>query len=141
MSERQNWLTAAQAAQVLKVTQRQVNRYGALGRLSTKRVGRRVLYLASDVAQLADDLQVDTRPLPAPRSDGGALLPPELVRHLADEAESRRRMGERLDRIERQIGEPARLALPRWLLIIIALAIVALFATFILLVVLAARLS
>ena len=141
MSDKQNWLTAAQAAQVLKVTQRQINRYGALGRLNTKRVGRRVLYLASDVAQLADDLQVDTRPLPAPRSEGGALLPPELVRHLADEAESRRRMGERLDRIEQQIAEPARLALPRWLLIIIALAIVALFATFILLVVLAARLS
>ncbi len=55
----QQWLTAADAAKVLKVTTRQVHRYAEHGRLVTRRAGRRVLFSAASVAQLADDLAVD----------------------------------------------------------------------------------
>jgi hypothetical protein len=79
MTNDETWLTAAQAAKILRVTERQVNRYGADGRLRTQRAGRRVSYLASDVARLADELQVDKRPLPVPRQQGdGALISPQI---------------------------------------------------------------
>lgn len=55
----QQWLTAADAAKVLKVTTRQVHRYAEHGQLVTRRAGRRVLFSAASVAQLADDLAVD----------------------------------------------------------------------------------
>jgi len=41
MTNDETWLTAAQAAKILRVTERQVNRYGAEGRLRTQRAGQR----------------------------------------------------------------------------------------------------
>jgi len=92
MTNDETWLTAAQAAKILRVTERQVNRYGADGRLRTQRAGRRVSYLASDVARLADELQVDKRPLPVPRQQGdGALISPQMARYIQEQSEAQKR--------------------------------------------------
>jgi hypothetical protein len=60
----ERWIDVTEAASILKMTSRQVNRYGNQGKLRTKKAGRRVLYLLSDVASLADELRVDIRPTP-----------------------------------------------------------------------------
>jgi hypothetical protein len=58
------------AADILKMSPRMVNKYGNDGRLRTKKAGRRVLYVRTDVETLADELGVDLRPPPkAPRAD------------------------------------------------------------------------
>lgn len=63
MSDNDAWINAKTAADVLRVSERQVNRRGNDGDLQTKRVGpRRVLYLRSDVERLAAELQVVERP-------------------------------------------------------------------------------
>lgn len=104
------WLTAADAAKVLRVTPRQVHRYGEQGQLVTRRAGRRTLFSAASVAKLADDLAVDIRP-PAPQSR--ELIPPELVEYMQQQAELMRRQGEtqasidhRLAAIEQQVSKP-----------------------------------
>src|SRR6266487_1579767 len=60
----ERWIDVTEAASILKMTSRQVNRYGNQGKLRTKKAGRRVLYLLSDVSNLADELRVDIRPTP-----------------------------------------------------------------------------
>src|SRR5437868_830779 len=65
----QNWLTAGDAATVLKVSQRQVHYYASAGKIRTRRQGRRVLFNSADVAALADELAVDLRPAPPPPRD------------------------------------------------------------------------
>jgi hypothetical protein len=131
----ETWLTAAQAAKILRVTERQVNRYGAEGRLRTQRAGRRVSYLAADVARLADELQVDKRPLPVPRQHGdGSLISPQMARYIQEQSEAQRATANRLEGIERRLSEPARLALPRWLIIGAAILVVLVVLTFILVV-------
>ena len=100
MSE-QTWLTAADAAKVLRVTSRQVHRYAEQGQLVTRRAGRRVLFSAASVAQLADDLAVDVRPS-AQRQE---MIPAELINYLREQAELMRRQGESTAGIERQIAD------------------------------------
>ncbi len=57
------------AADILKMTPRQVNRYGNERRIRIRRAGRRVLYLRDDVESLADELGVALRPNPRPKTD------------------------------------------------------------------------
>jgi hypothetical protein len=130
MSDEQTWLTAADAAQVLRVSTRQVHRYAETGQLVTRRAGRRVLFSAASVAQLADDLAVDIRPAAQTRD----LMPPEMVRYLQEQGEMMRQQGEtqstidrRLAAIEAQIQQPLQTTLPGWivgLLLIIAILLV-----------------
>ena len=58
------WLTVEDAASLLRLTPRQVNRYGSGDepRLRTKRVSRRVLYHSEDVHELAKELNVTLKP-------------------------------------------------------------------------------
>ena len=58
------WMTVEEAAAVLQLTARQVNRYGHGddARLRTQRVSRRVLYHRQDVLALADELHVALKP-------------------------------------------------------------------------------
>ncbi len=107
----QQWLTATDAAKVLRVTSRQVHRYAEQGQLVTRRAGRRVLFSAASVAQLADDLAVDVRPA----SQSRELIAPEMVRYLQEQAELMRSQGEtqqsidrRLAEIERKLSAPAQ---------------------------------
>ncbi len=44
-----DYISAPEAAEMLRVSARQVNRYGQAGRIQTQRIGRRVLYLRTDV--------------------------------------------------------------------------------------------
>jgi hypothetical protein len=104
MSDPVKWLTVSEAAAILRMTPRQVNRYGNTGRIRTQRAGRRVLYHNIDVEQLADELRVDERPHAQPSSLAAPLA--SLADQLRDRdhqlAESQRRLEERLERIEAQ---------------------------------------
>jgi hypothetical protein len=73
MSEqkKQQWLTATEAAEILKMTSRQVHRYGESGKITTRRAGRRVLFLGEEVAALADELQVEHKPAHIIRTEVG----------------------------------------------------------------------
>ena len=95
------WLTAADASTVLRCSIRQVHRYGEQKQLVTRRAGRRVLFSAESVAQLADELAVDVRP-PAARQE---MIPAELLNYLREQAEIMRRQGDSTSAIERQIAE------------------------------------
>ena len=99
------WLTAADAGKILRVTSRQVHRYAEQGQLVTRRAGRRVLFSAESVAQLADELAVDVRPAPSQRQD---LIPPEMVRYLQEQAEQMRQQGETQQSIDRRLAEIER---------------------------------
>lgn len=106
MSE-ERWITVNEAAEILKMTPRQVNRYGnELQRIATKRSGRRVLYLMSDVIALADDLRVDIRPGPTQSP---------LARPIEESRDYIRQLVEAQHRVEeelRHIREAERLQLP-----------------------------
>jgi len=123
----EEWIPASDAARILHMSERQVNRYGADGKIHTRRAGRRVLYLADDVTSLADELRVDIRPAPASR----AMIPPELARYIQEQGDLMRAQGEsqasidrRLEAIERRLAEPAQLDVPRWLLFFLAAVVV-----------------
>lgn len=129
------WLTAADAAKILRVSQRQVHRYGEHKQLVTRRAGRRTLFSAASVAQLADDLAVDVCP-PAPQARD--LMTPELARYLTEQAELMRRQGESAERIEQRlaaieqhVSRPAQAQFPP-LVLALLLGLVALVAILIL---------
>lgn len=104
MSDEETWLTAADAGKILRVTSRQVHRYGEQGQLVTRRAGRRVLFTAASVARLADDLAVDVRPAAQSRE----LLPPEMIRYLQETGEMMRQQGESQSSIDRRLAEIER---------------------------------
>ena len=80
-----------EAGRILHLSERQVNRYGLdeNPRLTTNRAGRRVLYLASDVYNLADELRGNIKRAP----QRTALMPREPVCHLQEQAEMMRQSG------------------------------------------------
>src|SRR5689334_17433260 len=123
------WLTAGEAGRILHMSERQVNRYGSADepRLKTNRAGRRALYWASDVYELAEELRVDIKPAPARQ----ALLPPEVVQHLQTQGEIMRQSGEtqasidrRLAEIERALAQPSAPVVPRWIQVAIIVLVV-----------------
>ncbi len=81
-----DYITVEAAAGVLRLTTRQVNRYGASGRVRTKRLGKRVLYHREDVDTLAEELdsinRIPAAPAPLARAD---LVPAgEMLEYLRD---------------------------------------------------------
>ena len=123
------WLTAGEAGRILHMSERQVNRYGAgeNARLTTNRAGRRVLYLASDVYELADELRVDIKPAP----QRTAMIPPEMVQYMQDQANLMRQQGEtqasidrRLAEIEQRLAQSSTLSIPRWIQVAIVVIVV-----------------
>lgn len=132
---KREWMTAKEAARVLKVTDRMVNHYGHNGQIRTQRAGRRVMYHVGDVEALAGSLQVDLRPQHITRNDAGEQMVQYIrQREQADQEilESLRRlpeMDERIRRIEEHQNRPPRG--PSWqlilvLLIVLSIALVAL---------------
>lgn len=80
------YIPVEEASQLLRVTPRQVNRYGSgdKPKLRTRRAGKRVFYHREDVEALADELDAAHRlaPPPAPRTD---LVPAgEMLEYLRD---------------------------------------------------------
>lgn len=94
MGDDSGWLTVNEAAAILKMTARQVNRYGNTSRLRTHRAGRRVLYHAGDVAALANELRVDIRPAAAQHP---------LARPITDMADYVQRLAEAQQRVEESL--------------------------------------
>ena len=99
--EHDNWLTVEDAAAILRVTVRQVNRYGQGDdpKLRTRKAGQRTLYERSDVEQLARERGAEYVPEPKPEQPGADLMPPgelfDLVRDLQDKLMyASRRVGE-----------------------------------------------
>ncbi len=97
------YITVEDAAAVLHVTTRQVNRYGSgdSPKLRTKRAGKRVLYHREDVEALADELDSVHRiaPPPAPRTD---LVPAgEMLEYI-------RERDARLEQVQMQLTAAAR---------------------------------
>jgi uncharacterized protein YdcH (DUF465 family) len=77
------YIPVEEAAEILKMSPRMVNKYGNDGRIVVRKAGRRVLYLRTDVEALAEELAVDLRPPPKePRTD---LVPAgEMLEYIRD---------------------------------------------------------
>jgi DNA-binding transcriptional MerR regulator len=126
------YISAKEAAKLLKVSERQINYYGHNGQIQIQRAGRRVLYHAGDVARLAEQLQVDIRPQQITRSD----VNEELIRYVRERgkrdqefSEEQRKISERLERIEQQLNQPPPKPIgPSWQQLIFAIGILLLIA-------------
>ena len=132
------YISAKEAARLLKVSERQVNYYGHNGQIRIQRLGRRVLYHAGDVERLAQQLQVDIRPQQITRQD----VNEELIRYVQDReqrdrefSEGQRDISERLERIEQKLNQPQPKPIgPSWqqlIFALVAILIVALVLVFI----------
>ncbi len=130
----ETWLSVSDAAAILRLSQRQVHRYGVAGRIKTRRAGARIVYLAADVAALADEMQVAHRP--PPRS---TALTPEARAYLAQVQANQQAIEQRLDRIESRVSQPTELHIPRTIQIAAAVLAVAVILTLIVVLVLAMR--
>ena len=119
------YISAKEAARLLKVSERQVNYYGHNGQIRIQRLGRRVLYHAGDVERLAQQLQVDIRPQQITRQD----VNEELIRYVQEReqrdqefSEGQRNISERLERIEQKLNQPQpKPSGPSWQQLIFAL--------------------
>jgi hypothetical protein len=123
------WMTAREAAKVLKVTDRMIGHYAAQGKLQIRREGRRVWYFSEDVQKLASELHTDLRPAQISRQD----VNEGLVRYIQERQQADQEIIDRLGRIEAQITQPAPAPArgPSWqviaaLAIVLALALVVL---------------
>ena len=94
-AETADYITVDEAAAILRLTHRQVNRYGSDGRIGTRKVGRRVLYLRTDVEALAEELDVENRP--APKQAKAELIP------MGDMLEYLRERDQRIEELQRQV--------------------------------------
>lgn len=70
--EDEDWLSPAAASATLRRSERQIREYARQKRIRTRRRGTRVEYAASDVRQLAAELQVDRDP---PRAESVEIVP------------------------------------------------------------------
>ena len=118
MTEQQQreWLTARQAAERLKVTERHVHRLADDGKIERKSLGpRRMLFRARDVDHLAEELMVDLKPEPVKR-DQTALAALETLRRgneaLAELQQQASYQGQTLDQL-RTTAEQQRQILER----------------------------
>lgn len=58
----QEWLTAEQVAEILRVSLRHAYRYGEDGKIVTRKAGRRIQFSRASVEELAAELNVDIKP-------------------------------------------------------------------------------
>jgi DNA-binding transcriptional MerR regulator len=125
------WMTAREAAKLLRVTERMIGHYAAQGKLQVKREGRRVWYFSEDVQKLAGTLQTDLRPQQISRQD----VNQGLIQYIQESQQTGQQLLERLDRIEAQLGQPEKVQPqprgPSWqvvatLAIVLAIALVVL---------------
>jgi hypothetical protein len=98
---REEWLPVEEAAAILHVTVRQVNRYGQGDepKLRTRKAGQRTLYYRHDVEQFARERGAEYVPETEPKQPGAELMPPgemfDLIREMQDRLmAASRRVGE-----------------------------------------------
>lgn len=100
-----DWLEADEAAALLGRTPRQVLRYGTSGRVTTRRLGRRLQYSREDIEQLAGELEQDTRSRPAnvaPEMGRALVETLGLARELIEAQREIMRLRERVQLLEQQ---------------------------------------
>lgn len=79
--EEQEWLTAEQVAEILRVSLRHAYRYGEDGKIVTRKAGRRIQFSRASVEELAAELNVEIKPPARPQKTD--LLPAsELLEYL-----------------------------------------------------------
>ena len=103
----EEYITVEDAADILQVVPRQVNRYGngPDARLRTRKAGRRVLYHRGDVEQLADDLGVINKPR-VPRPSPAEMVPAgEMLQQWRQREQDHDR---RVDELQAQLNSAAR---------------------------------
>src|SRR5215212_7523353 len=110
------WMTAREAAKLLRVTDRMIGHYATQGKLQVRREGRRVWYFSEDVQKLASELRTDLRPAQITRQDANE----ELIRYIQERGQhdqefleaqeqtikAQQETNERLARIERFLAAP-----------------------------------
>jgi hypothetical protein len=60
-SDSDKYITAEKAAAALSVSERTIYRYGETGQIRTRKSGRRTMFNAGDVAQIAEDMEQQRR--------------------------------------------------------------------------------
>jgi uncharacterized membrane protein len=104
MSTEQEWITAAEAATVLRVGVRQVHRYGEQEQLVTRRAGRRVLFSRTSVEKLATELAVDVKPETPQTARHDIVQPSELLTYLRERDQQLEATRERLEQALLEVG-------------------------------------
>ncbi len=100
-SDNESYLTVEEVANRLKLSPRQAARYA--GKVRTRRPGKRILFHAGDVEQLAQELNVEYRPPLAPRSE---LVPvTEMLSHQRAQEQEIARLSYQIGRLEATIAE------------------------------------
>lgn len=128
IERRSEWMTAREAAKLLRVTERMIGHYAKNGKLHTRREGRRVWYLSEDVQKLAAELQTDLRPTQITRQD----VNEEMVKYISDRRQIDQDVLDRLQRIEDKVNQPQPAPVlppqprgPSWQTITLALIVLA----------------
>ena len=124
MNDTANYITAKQAAALLKVSERQVHHYGVSGKIATVRAGRRLLYNPDDVESLAQQLRVDIKPMVIRKDDVSAQMARYIVERKEydetmmqtqrDMQETQAEMRDELAQIRATLSEPAKPRGPNW---------------------------
>ena len=100
------YITVEEAALRLKVTPRMVNRYGNMDppRIRNRKAGRRTLYHPGDVAQLAEDLDVASKPLPAAPAQMTVFEPSEVLEYLREKDQQLAEVQQQLNKALIEVG-------------------------------------
>jgi chromosome segregation ATPase len=99
--DKEVYITAEQAATRLKLSPRQTVRYA--DRITTRKAGRRLLFNAAEVDQLAEQLNIVDRPAPMPRAE---LVPvSEMLTHQRQQEQEIARLSYQIGRLEATITE------------------------------------
>lgn len=124
MNDSANYITAKEAAALLKVSERQVHHYGVSGKIATVRAGRRLLYNPDDVEALAQQLRVDIKPLVIRKDDVSAQMARYIVERKEydetimqtqrDMQQTQAEMRDELAQIRATLSEPTKPRGPSW---------------------------
>ncbi|MDQ5852144.1 MAG: helix-turn-helix domain-containing protein [Chloroflexota bacterium] len=79
-----DYITVQEAAAILKLSTRMVNKYGHEGKLQTRKAGKRLLYRRADVQALAEELAVDVTLPPAPPPPMDLVPAGEMLQHIKE---------------------------------------------------------
>jgi uncharacterized small protein (DUF1192 family) len=100
-NDNERYITIEEAANQLKLSYRQAARYAE--KVRTRKTGKRIMFHAGDVEQLAKDMQVEYRPPLAPRSE---LVPiSETLKHISHQEERIATLSHELGRLQGILSE------------------------------------
>ncbi len=109
MSDTRDYIAAQEAAEILRLSRRQVNRYGHDGRIRTMHLGRRVLYHRADCEALATELDVAGRPKPSHQMKVEVIEPGEALEYIAELTDKLNQAYRRIGQLESTVQSQQRL--------------------------------